>query len=224
MDATPSNTLTRDLANIVINTTLTSKGYERVASILDCALDLLVEEGYAAVSLSEVGRRTKIAKGNVQYYFPTNAALMRGVLKVQVAGLKTHWQRALNEKFPDARAKLSKLISTDIAISRSEKHKALALEKWAYANRDPEAHVIVHDWYAWVIDAYRDVLSELRPDLSRKDVLQLAALMNALLEGSTPFFGQSRLRYAELSSMTNSIEHAIWALVSNYRCNQQQLK
>lgn len=222
MDAKSANNITHDLANAVADTGLTSKGYERVAAILDCAIELLAEEGYAAVSLSEVARRTGIAKGNVQYYFATNAALMRGALKAQVAGLKAHWQSTLDEKYADAQAKLSKLIVTDIAISRSEKHKALALEKWAYANRDPEARVIVHEWYAWVIEAYRDVLSELRSDLSRKEVLQLAALMNALLEGSTPFFGRSRLRYAELAAMTGAIEQAVWALVTNYRSGPHQ--
>lgn len=214
--------VTHELANAVVNTPLTSKGYMRVAAILDCAMELLAEQGYAAVSLSEVARRTGIAKGNVQYYFSTNAALMRGTLTVQVADLKARWQHVLSEKHADARAKLAKLISTDIAISRSEKHKSVALEKWAYANRDPEARVIVHGWYGWVIEAYRDVLGELRPDLSRKELLQLAALMNALLEGSTPFFGRSRLRHAELTSMTGAIEKAIWALVSGYRSSQQQ--
>ena len=224
MDANFSDKVTHDLANTVVNASLTSKGYGRVAAILDCAMELLAEQGYAAVSLSEVARRTGIAKGNVQYYFSTNAALMRGVLTVQVAGLKARWQRVLNEKHTDGRAKLAKLISADMAVSRSEKHKSLALEKWAYANRDPEARVIVHEWYSWVIEAYRDILGELRPDLSRQEKLRLAALMNAVLEGSTPFFGRSRLQHAELSSMTRSIEQAIWTLVSNYPSGRRRVQ
>lgn len=203
-------------ANILVGAPLTSKGYERVAVILDCTLELLAEQGYAAVSISEVARRSGIAKGNVQYYFPTNAALMRGALKVQVARLKVRWEATLRKKHANGRERLGKLITTDIAVSRSDRHKALALEKWAYANRDSEAREIVHEWYLWVIQTYQEILEELRPDLSEKERLQLAALMNALLEGSTPFFGRARLQCAALSAMTKPLEQALWAMIRNF--------
>lgn len=63
-----------------MRTTLSSKpstgGLARQAQLLDCAIDALVEEGYAGTSIAEVARRAGVSKGVVTYHFPSKEDLL----------------------------------------------------------------------------------------------------------------------------------------------------
>ena len=47
-----------------------------MVAILEAAKDVLVEEGFAALSLREVAKRADMTVGNVGYYFPSKDSLL----------------------------------------------------------------------------------------------------------------------------------------------------
>lgn len=51
-------------------------GLARQAQLLECAIDALVEEGYAGTSIAEVARRAGVSKGVVTYHFPSKEDLL----------------------------------------------------------------------------------------------------------------------------------------------------
>lgn len=52
----------------------------RKAQLVDCAVDALVERGFAGTSVAEVARRSGVSKGVVTYHFPTKEDLLGEVV------------------------------------------------------------------------------------------------------------------------------------------------
>jgi len=52
----------------------------RPGEILDAALEVLAERGYARGSMAEVARRSGVSKGTVYVYFPTKADLVAALM------------------------------------------------------------------------------------------------------------------------------------------------
>lgn len=53
----------------------------RPEEILDAALDVFVERGYAAARLQEVARRAGVTKGTIYLYYPSKEALFKAVVR-----------------------------------------------------------------------------------------------------------------------------------------------
>lgn len=55
-------------------------GIARKTQLVECAVDALVERGYAGTSIAEVARRAGVSKGVVSYHFPTKKDLLGEVV------------------------------------------------------------------------------------------------------------------------------------------------
>ena len=67
----------------------------RPGELLDAALDLFVEKGYAATRVEEVALRAGVSKGTLFLYFPSKEALFKAVVRESIAGRLAEW----NEEF-----------------------------------------------------------------------------------------------------------------------------
>lgn len=70
--------------------TETQKKFRRRAEarpdeVLNAALAVFVEKGYAAAKVDEVARRAGVSKGTVYLYFPSKEALIEGIVRRAVA-------------------------------------------------------------------------------------------------------------------------------------------
>jgi AcrR family transcriptional regulator len=57
----------------------------RPDEVLDAALAVFVEKGYAAAKMDEVARRAGVSKGTVYLYFPSKEALIEAIVRRAVA-------------------------------------------------------------------------------------------------------------------------------------------
>jgi len=71
---------------------VTRKGTERTAEIVRAGTEILLEEGFSAVTKRRVATRLGIAHGNVGYYFPTRESLWRAVVDYEIS--------EFNDKYP----------------------------------------------------------------------------------------------------------------------------
>lgn len=55
-------------------------GLARQTQLVECAVDALVERGYAGTSIAEVARRAGVSKGVVTYHFPSKEDLLGEVV------------------------------------------------------------------------------------------------------------------------------------------------
>jgi len=67
----------------------------RPGELLDAALDLFVEKGFAATRAEEVAARAGVSKGTLFLYFPTKEELFKAVVRENISGRFAEW----NEEF-----------------------------------------------------------------------------------------------------------------------------
>ena len=53
----------------------------RPDEVLDAALDLFIEKGFASTRVEDIGRRAGISKGAVYLYFPSKEAILEGLVR-----------------------------------------------------------------------------------------------------------------------------------------------
>ncbi|MET0310913.1 MAG: TetR/AcrR family transcriptional regulator [Burkholderiaceae bacterium] len=67
----------------------------RPGELLDAALDLFVEKGFAATRAEEVAARAGVSKGTLFLYFPSKEELFKAVIRENISGRFAQW----NEEF-----------------------------------------------------------------------------------------------------------------------------
>lgn len=79
----------------------------RPGELLDAALTLFVEKGYAATRVEEVAARAGVSKGTLFLYFPSKEELFKAVVRENLAG-----------RFPEWSAELAKFEGDSAALVR----------------------------------------------------------------------------------------------------------
>lgn len=69
----------------------------RPGELLDAALDLFVEKGFAATRAEEVAARAGVSKGTLFLYFPSKEELFKAVVRENLSGRFAEW----NQEFVD---------------------------------------------------------------------------------------------------------------------------
>jgi TetR/AcrR family transcriptional regulator len=69
----------------------------RPGELLDAALDLFVEKGFAATRAEEVAARAGVSKGTLFLYFPSKEELFKAVVRENISGRFAEW----NQEFAD---------------------------------------------------------------------------------------------------------------------------
>jgi TetR/AcrR family transcriptional regulator len=64
----------------------------RPAELLDAALDLFVEKGFAATRAEEVAARAGVSKGTLFLYFPSKEELFKAVVRENISGRFGEWE------------------------------------------------------------------------------------------------------------------------------------
>jgi len=65
----------------------------RPGELLDAALDLFVEKGFAATRSEEVAARAGVSKGTLFLYFPSKEELFKAVVRENISGLFQEWNQ-----------------------------------------------------------------------------------------------------------------------------------
>ncbi len=64
----------------------------RPGELLDAALDLFVEKGFAATRAEEVAARAGVSKGTLFLYFPSKEELFKAVVRDNISGRFAQWE------------------------------------------------------------------------------------------------------------------------------------
>lgn len=161
----------------------TLKGNERVAAILDAARSVLVEEGFAALSFREVGKRTGMTVGNVGYYFPSKESLLVALAEHIFDRWDARFRRHVPPGLDDAHAIFTHSIRFMIEENKRPKTKSLLLEMWAMANRSRSIARMMDTFYGRMRGWIEAMLVEIDPGTSPGTRTLRAALITAQIEG-----------------------------------------
>jgi len=68
----------------MVSREVTRKGAETIANIIRTGAEILLEEGFTALTKRKIASRLNISHGNVGYYFPTRESLWRAVVEYEL--------------------------------------------------------------------------------------------------------------------------------------------
>ena len=68
----------------------------RPGELIEAALDLFVEKGFAATRVDEVAARAGVSKGTLFLYFPSKEELFKAVVRENIAGRFAEWTLELD--------------------------------------------------------------------------------------------------------------------------------
>ena len=167
----------------------TPKGAARAARILDETLAFITEHGHQDLTIEEIARRVGIAKGNLQYYFPTRGDLLRAAFAAQMDRHKADWLTTVEAPAKNDTGRLRRQIIFELQTNRDIAFVTQVTERHALSRHDPLLRNLGNDWLQWVTNRYADLIAGQEPGLPRLTCLHRAVALYALLVGSYRYTG-----------------------------------
>ena len=173
--------------NLSTELAATRKGAARAARILDETLAVITEHGHQDLTLDEIARRIGIAKGNLQYYFPTRGDLLHAAFAEHIDRHKADWLASAQAPVASETERLRRQLLFELQANRNAPFITQETERMALALRDPLMKRLSDDWHHWVTTQYADLIAALHPDLPREVCLHRAIALYSLMVGSYCF-------------------------------------
>ena len=97
----------------------------RPDEVLDAALELFLEKGFAAAKVEDVARRAGLSKGSVYLYFPSKDALLEGIVKRAIAPVADEAMVPLAQFEGDPRIAITMIMRRLSEVMRDPKRMAI---------------------------------------------------------------------------------------------------
>lgn len=101
--------------------------------VVDCAIQLIAEQGHARASLSRIAERAEISKAAVLYHFNSKDELLEAVLARVIGGLQTQIQSAVGSTADPVEAVFAYLRSMLDYLTANPEHVRVIAEALAIA-------------------------------------------------------------------------------------------
>lgn len=170
----------------------TPKGRDRARQILDTAVAVFVEQGYANFTVRAVADAAGISIGNLNYYFPRKSELMRAMVEYVIEAYLAEFERLRRSRPGDPRAQLARVLEFWLEDLGSPRTTRFFPELWALANHDAGAARLMDEMYDRARQVLAALLAEIEPDRPAEEIEQRSVLLVATLEGLTLFAGHRK--------------------------------
>lgn len=162
-------------------------GTEKHRRILDAALEMFAEQGYAGTATAEIAKKAGVSEAAIFRHYKTKKDLLIGVvapvLRVVAPALIADVKQIMSQRYPDLRAFLSALVRDRIGFVRRH-HRVLriALQELPFHAevRAIVDEVFVRDIFPHATDTIADLqrrgeMMELAPELVMRTIISLTA-------------------------------------------------
>lgn len=167
------------------------RGRLQVKKILREAQQILINEGYAGLTIRKVAKQLNISLGNLTYYFPTKDRLLQAL----IADLLDEYHSALlaeQERFPDdPHGRFLAYLEYLIADCRKADTRATFFQIWGLATHNDVVHELRHQIYSAFRADAAELLRPLNPTMSESELNTLVGTLIALIEGLHVIFDLS---------------------------------
>jgi AcrR family transcriptional regulator len=197
-------------------------GRDRVAQILDTALEIILESGYQALTLREVARRCKVQIGAISYYYKSRTDLLQDVLNMVLTPYAENFNAIEHAPGATAEQKLERVIRLLLEDIQTRKTTGLFPHLWALANHDPFVAKAVDSIYILERLRLSRLIGEINPRLELQERETLAMFIAASVAGSTMFVGFQKPWGNELPLYTAITCRALVDLVKTVTPEQLQ--
>ncbi len=168
------------------------KGEERVVEILNAAREVLIDKGYAGLSMRKIAQRAGISIGNLSYYYKTKEAILHDLIDAVVEAYFEVWADIIQEDGKSDSEKLHKILE-QVVLDLGERHTTHFFpELWALANHDEHAAKNVSHMYERAWEIIGDLIGRINPSLTAENRRLVTMFIGTSIEGFTPFIGYKK--------------------------------
>lgn len=168
------------------STPTTERGAERATSILLEAQNIVIEEGFAALSMRGLAGRVGITLGNLQHYYASKEQLLSALVLFVMDHLQSKMAEALlKEAGSTPRKRLEDSVKVLLTEVQDPRMAAVFMEIWTLSGRAGFAGEVVSQVQARELKAMKQLLKDLPGAKVPTGVDTRAAMMVLLIEGLT---------------------------------------
>ena len=190
------------------------KGEERREAIEAAARRMLLDEGYAGVSLRRIATKLGMSVGNLQYYFPTKDDLVESVIigetqkPIDLLG-DVAWSPN------DAPKSIRQAVGSLMQYYAGEAGRFYAIME-SLALHDARYAKLKADGYTQVLRHIEQLIGLVAPDLSNDRAAGLARVLVALIDGASLQVQFARTETDSLDALIVDMSSAIEHLLENW--------
>ena len=153
------------------------------AALLQAAIDVLVEEGYSAMTTRRVAERAGVSQGTQMHYFPTKTEFVGAALRHLAERIAGEIVAQVDLRDLSSPRRRAELLDQAWAVHTGPEVQA-AMELWMAARTDPELRPVLSELEQSVLGILASVGGELFPDQSANPAfLELVNLTLAAIRG-----------------------------------------
>ena len=163
------------------------KGKDKRQDVLEVAADLLIESGYHNFSMRKVADAAGIRLGNLQYYFPSKAKLVKAMLDHALSSYLDAFVEIRRHGTPEQQF----LAVIDKVVNDLNKKRTTVFfpEVWSLSNHEKGVTQAMDEMYENYRKVLAGIIGEVNPALSALQARRLALFISASIEGHTIFIG-----------------------------------
>ena len=191
-----------------------AKGEERRDAIEAAARRMLLDEGYAGVSLRRIATKLGISVGNLQYYFPTKDDLVESVI-IRETQKPIDMLGDIDWSPDDTATSIRQAVGSLMQYYASEAGRFYAIME-ALALHDDRYATLKADGYAHVLGHIEQLIGLLAPALPADRAEGLARVLVALIDGASLQVQFARHEADSLDSLIVDVSMAIEQLLGNW--------
>lgn len=184
--------------------------------ILEAAQDLLVEEGYAGLSMRKIAARCSMTVGNLTYYFKSKQDLVHVLLITALQGYMDHFDDIMEDTSLSPEEQFTTGMEYLMVDLTTRETTCFFPELWAMANHDPVVNKEIEDLYILEQAFIGKLVMKLRPDLTEGDCKRLSLYISASIEGHTIFIGHKKGWNAQSKEIISLAVASFLSLVRTY--------
>ena len=159
------------------------RGKHQVKKILSEARSILIEEGYAGLTIRKVARNLDISLGNLTYYFPSKEELLRALIADLLSEYHDEFLKEQKQFPDDPHGRMLAYIEYLIADCEKPDVRALFFQIWGLATHSEVVNELRDEIYSVArADAF-ELITALHPDLPEPQINTLTAIFISLIEG-----------------------------------------
>ena len=195
-------------------TSRSAKGEERREAIEAAARRMLLDEGYAGVSLRRIATRLGISVGNLQYYYPTKDDLVESVIigetqkPIDLLG-EIAWSP------DDAPQNIRQAVGSLLRYYASEAGRFYAIME-SLALHDARYARLKADGYAHVLGHIEHLIGLVAPSLPADRAEGLARILVALIDGASLQVQFARKEAGSVESLIVDVSSAVGHLLESW--------
>lgn len=167
-------------------------GQGRKEDIMQVAVEIMVNEGHAHLSMDKVANKLGISKGNITYHFPNKKVFIQNVFTRLMQESQADRQIALDPYVSSMEKKLRLRVEREFEILLQPKHDTRVWETLAYSTHDRNVSQAFEELFDWFLDEFIEAVAPLRPDLEKQELHDLAMFIVSIPRGLLVFLGSAR--------------------------------